>query len=54
MVSLKNIIPLILDNYNCIIENKKENKLINTLFLDLSKVFDTIENSIIISKLDKY
>ena len=43
-----------LDIYNHIMENKKENKAINTLFLDLSKAFDTIEHSIIISKLDKY
>ena len=35
-------------------ENKKENKAINTLFLDLNKAFDTIDNSNIISKLDKY
>ena len=43
-----------LDIYNHIMENKKENKAINTLFLDLSKAFDTIDHSIKISKLDKY
>ena len=31
-----------LDIYNHIMENKKENKAINTLFLDLSKAFDTV------------
>ena len=35
-------------------ENKKENKAINTLFFDVSKAFDTINHSIIIRKLDKY
>ena len=56
MVSLKkhNTTQATLDIYNHIMENKKENKAINTLFLDLSKAFDTIDHSIIISKLDKY
>ena len=43
-----------LDIYNHIMENKKENKTLNTLFLDLIKAFNTINHSIIISKLDKY
>ena len=43
-----------LDIYNYIMEHKKENKAKHTIFLDLSKAFDTIDHSIIISKLDKY
>ena len=42
-----------LDINNNIMENKKENKAINTLFLDLNKTFATIDHSIIISKFDK-
>ena len=44
----------ILDFYNHIFINKEKNKLINTLFLDLSKSLDTIEHNMLIDTLYKY
>ena len=50
-----NTIDAILDLYNYILIHKNKNKAINTtVFIDLSKAFNTIDNIILLEKLKHY